>query len=61
MADATAATASTSASEGKGPGELEDEHVCRERELAELEALVHPDMKQDVGCSASGLYELVGR
>ena len=58
MTDANAATVSTSAPEGE---ELEDEHAYRERELVELEALVHPDVKQDVGCSVSGLYELVGR
>jgi ubiquitin carboxyl-terminal hydrolase 14 len=61
MTDANNATASTSAPEVKVPDELEDEHVYREREQAELEALVHPDMKQDAGCSVSGLYELVGR
>lgn len=61
MTDANTATASTSTPEVKAPDELEDEHVYRERELAELEALVHPDMKQDAGCSVSGLYELVGR
>jgi ubiquitin carboxyl-terminal hydrolase 14 len=41
-------------------GELEDESLCRAREIAELEKLVHPDLRDDVGCSVSGLYELVG-
>ncbi|KAJ7630053.1 hypothetical protein DFH06DRAFT_1056688 [Mycena polygramma] len=40
-------------------GALESESVYRERELAELEALVDPGLKNDVGCSVSGLYELV--
>ncbi|KAJ6554509.1 hypothetical protein B0H19DRAFT_1153877 [Mycena capillaripes] len=40
-------------------GALEPESVYRERELAELEALVDPGLKNDVGCSVSGLYELV--
>jgi ubiquitin carboxyl-terminal hydrolase 14 len=42
------------------PEELEDESKYRERELAELEALINPDIKEDVGASATGLYELVG-
>ncbi|OCH92576.1 cysteine proteinase [Obba rivulosa] len=47
--------------EQKAPaaGELEDESVYRERERAELEALVHPDLKADVGSCATGLYDLV--
>lgn len=39
---------------------LEDEGVYRARELKELEALVSPELKRDVGCSVSGLYDLVG-
>jgi hypothetical protein len=41
-------------------GALEAESVYRARELAELEGLVDPGLKNDVGCSVSGLYELVG-
>lgn len=41
-------------------GELEDETVYRARELAELEALVSEDTRRDVGCSVTGLYDLVG-
>jgi ubiquitin carboxyl-terminal hydrolase 14 len=41
-------------------GELEDESVYRTRELSELEALVAEDVRQDVGCSVTGLYDLVG-
>jgi ubiquitin carboxyl-terminal hydrolase 14 len=44
----------------KAAGELEDESVYREREAKELEALIDPELKKDVGCSASGLYDLVG-
>ncbi|TFK72374.1 cysteine proteinase [Pluteus cervinus] len=50
------ATAVPSAAAG---GELEDEHVYRARELAELEGLVNEDVKKDTGASVSGLYELV--
>lgn len=46
-------TASTSA-------ELEPESVYRERERVELEALVPNELREDVGCSVTGLYELVG-
>ncbi|KAJ7270677.1 hypothetical protein B0H12DRAFT_1229171 [Mycena haematopus] len=75
MADAgaTGATAVASSSEmdvvegdgeGKGKakedgGALEPESVYRARELAELEGLVDSELKSDVGCSVSGLYELV--
>ncbi|KAG6334550.1 hypothetical protein ID866_4547 [Astraeus odoratus] len=40
-------------------GELEDEHVYRTRELVELEGLVDPSLKEDFGCSVTGLYDLV--
>jgi ubiquitin carboxyl-terminal hydrolase 14 len=50
--------------EGEKPklaeGELEDENVYREKEVQELAALVDPALNADVGCSVSGLYELVG-
>lgn len=39
---------------------LEAESVYRQRELKELEALVHPDLQADVGCSITGQYELIG-
>lgn len=41
-------------------GEFEDEVVVRKREAAELETLISPQVKADVGASATGLYELVG-
>lgn len=41
-------------------GDLEDESVYRKKELEELEALISPDVKGDVGASPTGLYELVG-
>ena len=40
--------------------ELEEENVYRSRELAELEGLVDPTLKEDFGCSLTGLYDLVG-
>jgi ubiquitin carboxyl-terminal hydrolase 14 len=39
---------------------LEPESVYRERERAELEALIPSELREDVGCSVTGLYELVG-
>jgi len=41
-------------------GELQDEEVYREKEAQELDALVDPSVKEDIGTSATGLYELVG-
>lgn len=40
--------------------DLEEESVYRERERTELEKLVHPDIQNDVGCSLTGQYELIG-
>ena len=40
--------------------ELEDESVYREKEGKELDALIHPDVKSDIGSSTTGQYELVG-
>jgi ubiquitin carboxyl-terminal hydrolase 14 len=66
-ATATAVTAEAPTAgpeEGKGKekagGELEDESIYREKELKELEALISPEVKADVGCSVTGLYDLVG-
>lgn len=41
-------------------GDPEDESVYRKKELEELEALISPDVKADIGASPTGLYELVG-
>jgi ubiquitin carboxyl-terminal hydrolase 14 len=73
MSDATIATTTATASndvetttkedKGKGPvlgGGLEDEGIYRAREAAEFEALVDTSLKNDLGCSTTGLYELVG-
>ncbi|KAI0369345.1 cysteine proteinase [Pilatotrama ljubarskyi] len=60
---AAAATAAPAEGEDKGKAvagaELEDESVYREREGKDLEALIHPDVKADVGASTTGQYELV--
>ncbi|KAF9468278.1 hypothetical protein BDZ94DRAFT_1183855 [Collybia nuda] len=40
-------------------GELEAESVYRAKELAELEGLLSDDVRKDIGCSGSGLYDLV--
>ena len=70
MADAsTTSTTTTSATEGTeaeaeketNTADLEDESVYREKEISELEALVSSELKADVGCSVSGLYDLVGK
>lgn len=73
MSDATIATTTATPSndedtttkedKGKEPvlgGDLEDEGIYRAREAAEFEALVDSSLKTDVGCSTTGLYELVG-
>lgn len=62
---AASASASTSDEATPAPapevgGELQEEFVYREKELKELEALVDPELKADIGSSVSGLYELVG-
>ncbi len=61
-ATAPAADGEGESEEGKAVAgaELEDESVYREKESKELEALVHPDLKKDVGASVTGQYELVG-
>ena len=41
-------------------GELRPEEWYREKEKAELEALVDPSIKSDTGASQTGLYELAG-
>jgi len=41
-------------------GDPEDESVYRKKELEELEGLISPDVKADIGASPTGLYELVG-
>lgn len=37
-----------------------EEARCREEEKVKIQTLVHPDLKGDIGCNASGLYDLVG-
>ncbi|PIL26025.1 hypothetical protein GSI_11779 [Ganoderma sinense ZZ0214-1] len=67
-AQPSAESSSAPATEGEGEtekgkavagAELEDESVYREKEGKELDALVHPDLKKDVGASLTGQYELV--
>jgi ubiquitin carboxyl-terminal hydrolase 14 len=65
MTNATgSAESSTMAPSAKGKeiaaGELDDESVYVEKENKEVEALVSPDLKNDKGCNASGLYDLIG-
>ncbi|EFI26871.1 ubiquitin carboxyl-terminal hydrolase 6 [Coprinopsis cinerea okayama7 len=52
MSDAAADTSAAG-------GELQPEHVYREKEAKELNELIHADLKSDVGSSATGLYDLV--
>lgn len=68
MADAVAVTASASATgDAAAPAavteavpDFEDEVGARTREAEELKALIPEDIRNDVGCSATGLYDLVG-
>jgi ubiquitin carboxyl-terminal hydrolase 14 len=71
MSDSTTTTATAIASnnedtttkdKGKEPilgGDLEDEGIYRAKEAAEFEALVDSSLKNDLGSSTTGLYELV--
>lgn len=58
-AEGSTAEEAAPAEEVKG-GELAEESTYRTKELSELESLISPDVKNDVGCSVSGLYDLVG-
>lgn len=42
------------------PGNEEDEFSCRKREAEDLSKLIDNDVKNDIGASPTGLYELVG-
>ncbi|KAF4612078.1 hypothetical protein D9613_003868 [Agrocybe pediades] len=67
MADASTTAAPAVPAEGEeGKGkeaakadEPEDELALRQKEAAELAQLVNDDLKKDIGCSTTGLYELV--
>lgn len=62
MQDASGASNATSEGATEtNTGELEDESVYRSREKQEVEELISDELKTDVGCSASGLYDLVGK
>ncbi|KAH9920848.1 cysteine proteinase [Epithele typhae] len=52
-------TAETDKGKAVAGAELEEESVYREKEGKELEALIYPDVKADVGASMTGQYELV--
>jgi ubiquitin carboxyl-terminal hydrolase 14 len=60
--DAIASAPATGDDQSKKPAaeEFEDEVVVRKREAAELDELISPDVKRDIGASATGLYDLVG-
>lgn len=45
---------------GSADNSLSEEEKLREQEKKELEQLVDPEIKDDVGSSETGLYELVG-
>ena len=44
----------------EGNQELEDENVIREREHLQLTELIDEDLRNDQGCSLTGLYDLIG-
>jgi ubiquitin carboxyl-terminal hydrolase 14 len=48
------------APEQSASDELRPEEWYREQEKAELEALIDPSIKADVGASQTGLYDLIG-
>ncbi|KAH9911483.1 cysteine proteinase [Epithele typhae] len=52
-------TAETDKGKAVAGAELDEESVYREKEGKELEALIYPDVKADVGASMTGQYELV--
>lgn len=54
-AEMTAATGENTVEE-----KMSEEERAREKERRELEQLVDPEVRDDVGCSETGLYELVG-
>jgi len=59
-ADVSASTEGGDNAKVMATGELEDENVYRERETRELVELVDDEIKQDIGASQTGLYDLVG-
>ncbi|KAF5329651.1 hypothetical protein D9619_008920 [Psilocybe cf. subviscida] len=66
MTDAVAVTASVPATGGDAAAapaatvsDFEDEVGARKREAEELKGLIPADIRSDVGCSATGLYDLV--
>ncbi len=64
--EATSAEGAAGAAEVKGKdkdaseGGEEDEFSCRKREAEEFSKLIDNDVKNDIGASSTGLYELVG-
>jgi hypothetical protein len=53
-------TGRTSLNQNSPGVELRPEEWYREQEKTELEALVDPSIKSDIGASQTGLYDLVG-
>ncbi|KAF9481605.1 ubiquitin carboxyl-terminal hydrolase 6 [Pholiota conissans] len=51
--------AGADASKANAVDEFEDEVVVRKREVAELAELISPEVRNDIGASATGLYDLV--
>lgn len=60
MADVSVSVEGGDNAKAIAAGELEDENVYRERETRELGELVDDGIKQDIGASQTGLYDLVG-
>lgn len=59
--DSTSTTEMEAEKKPEEGGDLEDESFYRKKELEELEALISPDVKADIGASPTGLYELIGK
>lgn len=60
MADVSVSAGGGDSAKVIAAGELEDENVYREREARELGELVDDGIRQDIGASQTGLYDLVG-
>ncbi|KAI0092342.1 cysteine proteinase [Irpex rosettiformis] len=56
---ATAPEAAANDQSADNVGAIPEERVARAEELQQLEALINPDLKNDTGCSVTGLYDLV--
>jgi ubiquitin carboxyl-terminal hydrolase 14 len=43
------------------PGDIEDETTAREREKAELDKVIDPEIRADTGAAVHALFDLAGK